>query len=88
MVLLDTGTGSSRELYSEDANDGTRTRNPPGINRVPLTTELRSKAITGKELSLYSWCIASLYVYHFSTVVDFSSEKYSGFTGHRNSWHQ
>ena len=28
-VLLDTGTpGTSREVYSEDADDGTRTRNP------------------------------------------------------------
>ena len=47
-----------------------------------------SKAIAGKELSLSSWCIASLYIYHFSTVIDFSSEKYSGSTGHRNSWYQ
>ena len=39
-----------------------------------------SKAIAGKELSLSSWCIASLYIYHFSTVNDFSSEKYSGST--------
>ena len=30
----------------------------------------------------------SLYIYHFSTVIDFSSEKYSGSTGHRNSWYQ
>ena len=29
-----------------------------------------------------------LYIYCFSTVVDFSSEKYSGSTGHRNSWYQ
>ena len=28
MVLLDTGApGTSREIYSEDADDGTRTRN-------------------------------------------------------------
>ena len=46
------------------------------------------KAIAGKELSLSSWCIASLYIYHFLTVVDFSSEKYSGSTGHRNSLYQ
>ena len=26
--------------------------------------------------------------YHFSTVVDFSSQKYRGSTGHRNSWYQ
>ena len=31
---------------------------------------------------------ASLYIYHFSTVPDFSSEKYSGSTGHKNSWYQ
>ena len=29
--------------------------------------------------------LVSLYVYQFSTVVDFSSKKYSGSTGHRNS---
>ena len=33
MVLLDTGTpGTSREIYSEDADDGTRTRNPSVVN--------------------------------------------------------
>ena len=29
--------------------------------------------------------LISLYFYHFSTVIDFSSKKYSGCTGHRNS---
>ena len=29
--------------------------------------------------------LSSLYIYHFSTVVYFSSEKYRGSTGHRNS---
>ena len=54
-----------------------------------LATELySSKAIAGKELSLSSWCIASLYIYHFSTVADFSSEKYSASPGHRNGWHK
>ena len=47
----------------------------------------KSFPLAGKELSLSSWCIAS-YIYHFSTVIDFSSEKYSGSTGHRNSWYQ
>ena len=47
-----------------------------------------SEAIAGKELSLSSWCIAFLYIYHFSTVIDFSSEKYTGSTGDRNSWCQ
>ena len=55
----------------------------PGSHYKPsaLAIELSSsKAIAGKELSLY--------IYHFSTVIDFSSEKYSGSTGHRNSWYQ
>ena len=35
MVLLDTGTpGSSREIYGEDADDETRTRNPSVINQI------------------------------------------------------
>ena len=35
VILLDTGTsGTSREIYSEDADDGTGTRNPSVINRV------------------------------------------------------
>ena len=46
------------------------------------------KAIAGKELRFSSWCIALLYIYHFSAIIDFSSEKYSGSTEHRNSWYQ
>ena len=62
---------------------------PLGYKPSALAIELTSsKAIAGKELSLSSWCIASLYIYHCSTVADFSSEKYSGSTGHRNSWYQ
>ena len=35
VALLDTGTlGASREIYSEDADGETRTRNPSVINRV------------------------------------------------------
>ena len=35
MVLLDIGTpGTSREIFSEDADDGTRTHNPSITNRV------------------------------------------------------
>ena len=41
----------------------------PGALAIELTS---SKAIAGKELSLSSWCIASLYIYRCSTVVDFS----------------
>ena len=60
---------------------------PLGYKPGALAIELNSsKAIAVKELNLSSWCIASLYIYHFSTVADFSSEKYSGSTGHRNSW--
>ena len=90
MVLLDTGTsGTSREIYSEDANGEIRTRNllitKPVLKPLSYTAEC---AIAVKELSLSSWCIASLYIYHFLTVIDFSSKKYSGSTGHRNSWCQ
>ena len=61
----------------------------PGLQTQCLAIELySSEAIAGKELSLSSWCIASLYIYHFSTVIDFSAERYSGSTGHRNSWYQ
>ena len=63
----------------------TLTHKPLGYKPSALAIELNSSvAISGKELSLSSWCIALLYIYHFSTVVDFSSEKYSGSTGHRN----
>ena len=56
-----------------------------GYKLSALAIELNSsKAIVRKELSLSSWCIVSLYICHFSTVVDFSSEKYSCSTGHRN----
>ena len=67
-----------------------------GLNSEPLDYKpsalaidlYSSKAIAGKELCLSSWCIGSLYIYHFSTLIDFSSEKYSGSTRHRNSWYQ
>ena len=90
MVLLDTGTpGTSREIYSENADGETRTSNPWITKPSALAIKLYScKAIAGKELSLSSWWIASFIIYHFSTVIDFSSEKYSGSTGHRNSWCQ
>ena len=55
---------------------------PLGYKPSALAIELTSsKAIAGKELSLSSWRIASLYIYHCTTVVDFLSEKYSGSTG-------
>ena len=57
---------------------------PVGALAIELNS---SKAIAGKELSISSWCIASLYIYHFSTVVNFPSEKYSDSTGYRNSWY-
>ena len=90
MVLLDTETpGTSGEIYSEDAEGEARTLQPLDYKPSALAIELHSsKAIAGKELSLSSWCIASLYICHFSTEIDFSSEKYSASTGHRNSWYQ
>ena len=77
---------NGKKVYSQwwDSNS-----QPLNYKPSALAIELySSKAIAGKELSLSSWCIASLYIYHFSTVIDFSSEKYSGSTGHRNSWYQ
>ena len=90
MVLLDTGTpGTSREIYSEDADDWDSNSQPLGYKPTALAIELNSStAFAGKDLSLSSWCIASLYIYLFSAVVDLSSEKYSGSTGHRNFWYQ
>ena len=62
---------------------------PLGYKPSALAIELNSsKAIAGKELSLSSWCMTSLYIYHCSTEVDFSSEKYNGSAGHRSSWYQ
>ena len=58
---------------------------PLGYKPSALATEVNSsKAITGKELSLSSWCICIIIYLSFSTVVDFSSEKDSSSTGHRN----
>ena len=37
-----------------------------------------SKTVAVQEPSLCSCCIASLYIYHVSTLVDLSSKKYSG----------
>ena len=52
--------GTSGEIYSDDADCETRTRQPLGYKPSALAIELTSsKAIAGKELSLSSWCIAS-----------------------------
>ena len=52
VVLLDTVTpGTSTEIHSEDANDGTRTRNPSVIKRVLYwVTKMSSK-----QLKSYCW---------------------------------
>ena len=51
VVLLDAGSpGTSGEIYSEDANDGTRTCSPLGHKPSALAIEPNSsKAIAGKE---------------------------------------
>ena len=80
VILLDTGTPGTREVFSEDA-DGETNSQPLGYKPSALAIELtNSKAIAVKELSLSSWCIASLCIYYFSAVVDFSSKKYGGST--------
>ena len=92
MVLLDTGTpGISTEIFTVRIPMMGLEPQPLCYKPSAIAIELgSSKAIAGKELSLSSCIlvIASLYIYHFSTVVDFSSKKYSGSTGHRNSWYQ
>ena len=90
VALLDTRTpGSSREIYSEDTNLSDSNSEPLDYKPTALAIErYSSEAIAGKELSLSSWCIASLYIYLLSPVIDFSSETYSGSAGHRNSCYQ
>ena len=90
MILLETGTpGTSREIHSEDAECETQTRNLLIINPVLKPFSYTTlNAIAGKDLSFSSWDVASLYIYYFSTVIDFSSKKYSDATGDRNSWYQ
>ena len=46
------------------------------------------KAFHKKRSRIGEYELESSYIYHFSTVIDFSSEKYSGSTRHRNSWYQ
>ena len=54
----------------------------PWVERMLLND---SKANVGNELGLSRWCIASLHIYNFSSVIDFFSEKYIVSTGHRYS---
>ena len=87
MVLLDTGTpGTSRLIDSEDDNGETlncdRVITNPMLYPLSYTAQF---ATAGRDLSLSSWCIASLYIHNFSIAIDFSSEEDSGSTGHRNS---
>ena len=73
MVLLNTATtDTSGDIYSEGADGETRTYNPRITNSelYPLSYTAQ-KEIAFKEVSLSSWCIASLYIYNFSTVIDF-----------------
>ena len=78
----------SQRRHSEDAN-GDWNSQRLGYKSSALAVELNdSKPSSGKELSLSRWCIESLYIYHFSSVIDFSSEKHIGSTGHRYSWYQ
>ena len=88
MVLLDAGTArTSTEIYSEDADGETQTHKHWIANSLLWPLSYIAQNYHKKQLSLSSWCIASLYIYHFSTQLDFSSEKYSSSTGHRESWY-
>ena len=47
------------------------------INHINKTKENKFKwKDRRKKLSLSSWCITSLYIYHFLTVVEFSSKNF------------
>ena len=62
-----------------------------GYKPSALTIELNSSGTSaGKKLrvELSRWSIASLYIYHFLSVIDFSDEKYIVSTGQRYSWYQ
>ena len=56
------------------------------MDRSNGTIDLLDMAFISQNLAKHD--IQSLYIYHFSTVIDFPSEKYSGSTGHRSSWYQ
>ena len=89
MVLLDTGTpGTSREIYSEDSDGETRTRNPWITNLVLKPLSYTAQLSYCWERVEFIQLVIASYICHFSTVIHFSSEKYSGSTGHRNSWYQ
>ena len=40
------------------------------------------------QMTFYLLVRASFYIYHFSSVIDFLSERYIVSTGHRYSWYQ
>ena len=59
MVLLDTGThGTSRETYSEDVDDGTRTRNPCLAQKVKHSVYNRGVASSSPIISSLSPLLA------------------------------
>ena len=61
MVLLDTGTpGTSREIVSEDADDGTRTRNPSITNRVLYSIQEKYKIVYNFKTIEYFFLLINL----------------------------
>ena len=81
MVLLDTGTPStSIEIYSEDADHRDTNSQPLGYKPSALAIELNNSELLLGRSRVYPVGVLHHYVYHFSTAVDFSSEKYSGST--------
>ena len=64
MVLLQKGVpGTRRKIYSEDANDGTRTHNPSVITQ--MLQPLRWKAFARKELT-FPVVVVYLYIFIIS----------------------
>ena len=61
------------------------------MGRLEPLSQNSSKASAGKEfssVSLSRWFIASLRIYHFSSVIKYLSVKYIVFTEHRYFWYQ
>ena len=68
MVLLDTGTpGTSREIFSQDADDGTRTRNPLHYKPSALAIELYSSKVVSNRGVANSSPIIGILNENFST---------------------
>ena len=83
-LVMETDSSSYVHLLSS------KTKVAPLVKHSTPRLELLSAHIVARLFVSIKKALASLislYIYHFSAVIDFSSEKYSGSTGHTNSWY-